>query len=66
MYKYLFDLFKKIIGITLIMIGVVSWFIPIIQGWLFIVAGLLILGVKKETIKKWAYKAKRWFKKLKF
>lgn len=66
MYKYLFDLLKKIIGISLIIIGVISGFIPIVQGWLFIVAGLLLLGVKKETIKEWANKAKRGFKKLKF
>ena len=66
MYRYLFDLLKKIIGIALIIIGVISGFIPIIQGWLFIVAGLLLLGVKKEAIKKLANKAKKWFKKLKF
>lgn len=62
MYRYAFDLLKKIIGVSLIIIGVISGFIPIVQGWLFIVAGLLILGVKKETIKKWANKAKKWFK----
>ena len=66
MYKYTFDLLKKILGVILIIIGVISGFIPIIQGWIFILAGLLLLGVKKETIKKWANKAKRWFKKLKF
>ncbi len=50
---------KKIAGIILIVIGVVGLFLPIIQGVLLIFAGLLLLGVKKEQIKKW-------FKNLKF
>ena len=43
---------KKIAGIILIVIGVVGLFLPIIQGVLLIFAGLLLLGVKKEQIKK--------------
>ena len=66
MYKYALDLLKKILGVTLIIIGVVSGFIPIVQGWIFILAGLLLLGVKKETMKKWAHRTKEWFMKLKF
>lgn len=57
---------KKIAGITLIIIGIVSGFIPILQGWLFILAGLLLLGVKKETIKKGVRKIKKWISKLGF
>ena len=52
MYNYIFSLLKKLFGITLIVIGIISGFIPIVQGWIFIIAGLLILGIKKETIKK--------------
>ena len=50
---------KRIAGIALIVIGVIGLFLPIIQGILLIIAGLLLLGVKKEEIKKW-------FRKLKF
>ena len=64
MYKHIFDLLKKVLGVTLIIIGIISGFIPIIQGWIFILAGLLLLGVKKETIKIWFYKAKKWFTNL--
>jgi len=49
---------KNIAGIILIGIGIVGLFVPIIQGVLLIIAGLLILGIKKEQIGKW-------FKKLK-
>ena len=63
MYKYALNILKKTLGVTLIIIGVISGFIPIVQGWIFVVAGLLLLGVKKETMKEWANKAKRWFKK---
>lgn len=58
MYNHILDLLKKILGITLIVIGIISGFIPILQGWLFIFAGLLLLGVKKETIYGWVKKAK--------
>lgn len=52
-------IFKKIAGVILIVIGVIGLFLPIIQGVLLIFAGLLLLGVEKEQIKKW-------FKKMKF
>ena len=50
---------KKIIGIILIAIGIVGLFLPIIQGVLLIIAGLFLMGIKVEDVKKW-------FKKLKF
>ena len=50
--------FKKILGVTLIIIGIIGLFLPIIQGILLILAGLLLLGVKKEQIKKWINKLK--------
>ena len=59
----LVQLLKKIAGVALIIMGVISAFIPIIQGWIFVVAGLLLLGVKKETIKGWIEKFKNKFKK---
>ena len=50
---------KRIGGVLLIIIGITGLFLPIIPGILLIIAGLLLLEIKKETIKKW-------FKKLKF
>ena len=57
---------KRIAGIILIIIGVIGLFLPIIQGILLILAGLYLLEVKKETIKKWVNKAKGQLRKLKF
>ena len=54
-----FKIFKKIAGITLIILGIIGLFVPILQGVLMIIAGLLLMGIKKEQIRKW-------FKKLKF
>lgn len=50
---------KKIAGVTLIIIGIIGLFLPLLQGLLLIFAGLLLLGIRKEQIKEW-------FKKLKF
>ena len=58
-------LLKKILGIFLIVFGVIGLFLPIIQGTLLIIAGLLLLEVKKEQIKKWADKAKKFIRKFK-
>ena len=38
------DLFKIIIGFILILVGLVGGLIPIFQGWIFGMAGLLILS----------------------
>ncbi len=50
---------KKILGIILVGIGIVGIFVPIIQGILLILAGLFLLEIKVEDVKKW-------FKKLEF
>lgn len=63
MYKDIFQFLKKIVGIILIAIGIVGLFLPIIPGVLLIIAGLIILGVKKKTMKKWVKKSKLWFNK---
>ena len=54
-----FKIFKKIAGVILIAIGIIGLFLPIIQGILLIIAGLLLMGINKEQIR-------NWFKKLKF
>ena len=50
---------KTIAGVTLIIIGVIGLFLPIIQGALLIICGLLLLGVRKEQVKEWFKKLKR-------
>lgn len=50
---------KNTAGITLISIGIIGLFVPILQGVLLILAGLFLMGIKVEDIKKW-------FKKLEF
>lgn len=49
---------RIILGTLLIIAGVIMGFIPILQGWIFVLAGLLLIGVKRKTIKKWLKKAK--------
>ena len=58
-----FDMYVKILkniaGVSLIGIGVIGIFLPIVQGVLLIIAGLYLMGVKIDDVKKW-------FKSLKF
>jgi len=51
-------IFDWIVGLTLIVVGVISGFVPILQGWIFILAGLAVLSKHSRF-------ARRWFKKLK-
>ena len=44
---------KNIAGETLIGIGVIGIFLPIEQGVLLIIAGLFLMGIKIEDVKKW-------------
>ncbi|MBI4452153.1 hypothetical protein HY637_01870 [Candidatus Woesearchaeota archaeon] len=66
MYKQTLYVLKKAIGILLIVLGVISGFVPVIQGWVFILLGLFLLGVKTKTIKEWVEKAKKIIKRQKF
>ena len=50
--------FDWIVGLTLIAVGVVSGFVPIVQGWIFVLAGLAVLS-KHSRI------ARRWFERVK-
>ena len=45
-------------GVALIGVGIIGLFLPILQGILMIIAGLLLLGVKKEQIRGWLKKLK--------
>jgi uncharacterized membrane protein YbaN (DUF454 family) len=33
-----------IVGLTLILIGIVGAFVPLLQGWIFVLAGLAVLS----------------------
>ncbi|MBI2657362.1 hypothetical protein HYX08_01560 [Candidatus Woesearchaeota archaeon] len=58
MYRHIWRVVRIILGTLLIIAGVIMGFIPILQGWIFVLAGLLLIGVKRKTIKKWLKKAK--------
>ena len=47
---------KKIAGVTLIALGIIGLFLPILQGVLLILAGLFLLGIEKKQIKGWLRK----------
>lgn len=49
---------KRILGIILVGLGIVGIFVPIIQGILLILAGLFLLEIKVEDIKKWIKRLK--------
>ncbi|MBI5398075.1 hypothetical protein HZB03_01305 [Candidatus Woesearchaeota archaeon] len=53
--------FRTIVGYTLVFVGVVGLFLPILQGTLLIMAGLLIL--KPRFLRKHLQKFKVQFKK---
>lgn len=49
---------KTAAGVLLIILGIIGLFLPILQGILMILAGLMLLGIKKEQVKKWLKKLK--------
>jgi len=49
---------KITVGITLITLGVIALFVPFIPGILLILAGLFLVEIKIEQIKKWWKKVK--------
>ena len=51
---------KKILGWTLIIIGIIGLFLPILQGILFIIAGSALLG--NTRIKDWFVKQQEKYK----
>ncbi len=57
---------RVVCAVILIVIGVIGGFIPILQGWIFIVAGLALLGYKPTDIKeKYLELKERWWKRRK-
>ena len=58
-------IFKKafgiIFGIILVVLGIIGLFLPIAPGILLIIAGLFLLGVKKDQMKEFFRKIKKYF-----
>jgi uncharacterized membrane protein YbaN (DUF454 family) len=54
---------KKIVstvgGISLILLGIVGLFLPILQGILLIVAGISLLSISNERVRNWIGKVKK-------
>lgn len=51
--------FKLVLGWTLLVLGILGLLLPILQGILMIVGGLVILSSYYD----WAYRLKEWFLK---
>tara|TARA_B100001109_G_scaffold73010_1_gene59646 strand:+ start:803 stop:1003 length:201 start_codon:yes stop_codon:yes gene_type:complete len=59
-------IFRVVLGVVLVIIGLVGGLIPIFQGWVFGIPGLMLLGsvfpsIKRFT-KKYVKKAKKTLK----
>ena len=50
--------FDWVVGLSLIVIGVLAGFVPILQGWIFVLAGLAVLSKRSRP-------AHRWFERIK-
>jgi hypothetical protein len=65
--KPLINTGKTIIAIILIIIGLIGGLIPIFQGWIFGIPGLMLLGSVFPSVKRWTrrmvVKAKRKIKR---
>lgn len=65
--KSLINTGKTIIAIILIIIGLIGGLIPIFQGWIFGIPGLMLLGSVFPPVKRWTrrmiVKAKRKIKR---
>ena len=51
--KPLINAGKTILGIILIIIGLIGGLIPIFQGWVFGIPGLMLLGSVFPSVKRW-------------
>lgn len=59
--KSVIDIIKVIAGVILIIIGLIGGLIPIFQGWIFGIPGLMLLGSVFPPVKKWIDKIKKNF-----
>ena len=54
--KPLINTAKTIIAVILIIIGLIGGLIPILQGWVFGIPGLMLLGSVFPPVKRWTRK----------
>ncbi|MBI3894821.1 MAG: PGPGW domain-containing protein [Acidobacteria bacterium] len=45
-------------GMTMLIVGLAGWVLPIIPGWLFVIPGLMLLGREFH----WARRTLEWLK----
>jgi len=57
-------IFALVIGWLLIAFGVVGLFLPILQGVLFIMLGLLVLSRESETAHRWLQRGRQRYPKV--
>ena len=57
--NYVLKIIRMAFGIIMLVLGIIGLFVPILQGILFIMFGLMLMGVKKSQIKKWIKKFKK-------
>ena len=53
--KTTIKLLKVIVGVVLVIIGFLGGLIPIFQGWIFGISGLLLLGSVFPPVKRWTH-----------
>jgi len=56
------------LGIALVILGIIGGMLPVIQGWMFMIPGLLILSEYFPPVRRaldWAKKKARWNAKTK-
>ena len=51
--KPVINTIKTIVGIILVIIGFIGGLIPIFQGWMFGIPGLMLLGSVFPPVKRW-------------
>jgi len=51
--KPVINTIKTIVGIILVIIGLIGGLIPIFQGWMFGIPGLMLLGSVFPSVKRW-------------
>jgi hypothetical protein len=56
-------IFDWVSGLLLIVIGVIGGFVPILQGWVFILAGLAILSKHSPLARRWFDRVKQMARK---
>jgi len=56
--KTVANIIKVVLGLTLVIIGLIGGLIPIFQGWVFGIPGLLILSSVFPPLRKWVDKIK--------